>query len=83
MFPTAIDIISTSLAVAYSDEKYTYQTGFPHFGQDEIPYLFQTISWPQDQFSLPICRIQVGNVGDICDRIWILVDIYGHINSGY
>ena len=25
MFPTAIDIISTSLAVAYSDEKYTYQ----------------------------------------------------------
>ena len=39
-------------------------TGFPHFGQDEIPYLFQTISWPQDQFSLPICRIQVGNIGD-------------------
>ena len=38
--------------------------GFPHFGQDEIPYLFQTISWPQDQFSLPICRIQVGNIGD-------------------
>ena len=39
-------------------------SGFPHFGQDEIPYLFQTISWPQDQFSLPICRIQVGNIGD-------------------
>ena len=65
--------ISISNAIHYSDVimgRMAFQitslaiAGFPHFGQDEIPYLFQTLSWPQDQFSLLICRIQVGNIGD-------------------